>query len=149
MNDDTAFMRMALEEAQAAAREGNFPFGAVVVREGKVVARGHNLVHSELDPTAHGEVVAIRAACRALGATTLEGTTLYTTCEPCLMCTGALISAKVERVVIGATWADAPGYFRPEKGSLLGVAPHVSYPFEHAVGVLREECARLYRESEE
>lgn len=90
-------------------------------------------------------MVAIRAACRALQAITVEGTTLYTTCEPCLMCTGTLISAKVGRVVIGATWADAPGYFKPEKESLLGIAQHMSYPFAYAAGVLRGECSKAVR----
>ena len=144
--DDVAFMRVALEEAGKAVQEGNPPFGAVVTRDGQIVGRGHNRTQSEHDPTAHGEVAAIRAACRALGSTTLEGATVYTTCEPCLMCTGALIAAKVARVVIGARWADAPGAFHPERGSLLGMAPHVRYPFEHVAGVLREECARLYVE---
>ena len=141
--DDDAFMRMALEEARAAAAEGNKPFGAVIVRDGQVAARGHNRVESDHDPTAHGEVVAIRAACRALQTTTLESATLYTTCEPCLMCTSAIMWAGIARVVIGATWADAPA-FHPEKGSLLGMAQHLRYPFEYTAGVLRDECVKLY-----
>ncbi len=144
MNDDAAFMGLALEEAGKAVAEGNPPFGAVVTRDGKIVGRGHNRMESEGDPTAHGEVVAIRDACRALGSVTLEGATVYTTCEPCLMCTGALIAAKVARVVIGAAWTDAPGAFHAERGSLLGMAPHIAYPFEHVAGVLRDECVRLY-----
>ena len=146
MSDDTAFMRTALEEADKALAEGNYPFGAVVVQDDRLVARGHNLVHTDSDPTAHGEVVAIRAACRALHTTTLEGATLYTTCEPCLMCTSAIMWAGIGRVVIGATWADAPGYFHPEKGSLLGMASHLRYPFQYTAGVLREECVKLYEE---
>ncbi len=144
MSDDIAFMRAALEEAQAAAAEGNKPFGAVIVRGGEVVGRGHNLVESDHDPTAHGEVVAIRNTCRALRTARLEGDTLYTTCEPCLMCTSAIMWAGIGRVVIGATWADVPEYFHPEKGSLLGMAPHVRYTFEHTDGVLRDECVKLY-----
>ncbi|MBI2913060.1 MAG: nucleoside deaminase [Chloroflexi bacterium] len=147
MTADAAFMRLALEEAQAAVAEGNKPFGAVVVRGERVVARGHNLVHSGHDPTAHGEVVAIRNACQALKTEALEGATLYTTCEPCLMCTSAIAWAGIGRVVIGATWADVPGQFHPEKGSLLGMESHLSYPFEYTAGVLREECVRLYGES--
>jgi len=146
MSDDAAFMRLALEEAQAAVAEGNFPFGAVIVRQGKLLARGHNLVQGDDDPTAHGEVVAIRAACRSLRTASLEGATLYTTCEPCLMCTSAVMWARIARVVIGAVWAELPAYFHPEKGSLLGMASHVSYPFEYTAGVLREECAALYEE---
>jgi len=143
MTGDDAFMRMALEEARAAVAGGNKPFGAVVVRGGQVVARGHNLVESGHDPTAHGEVVAIRAACRALKSSSLAGSTLYTTCEPCLMCTSAIMWAGIARVVIGATWSDSPG-FHPEKGSLLGMAEHLRYPFEYTSGVLRDECAALY-----
>ncbi len=145
MPDDAAFMRMAIEEARAAIAEGNKPFGALVVRDGQVLARAHNLVESDHDPTAHGEVAAIRAACRALRSASLDGATLYTTCEPCLMCTSAIRWAGIARVVIGATWADAPG-FHPEKGSLLGMASYLSYPFEYTAGVLREECAELYAE---
>jgi len=145
MNDD-AFMRIALEEVQAAAAEGNKPFGAVIVRQGQVVGRGHNRVESDRDPTAHGEMVAIRAACRALQATYLEGATLYTTCEPCLMCTSAIMWARISRVVMGAVWADVPGYFHPEKGSLLGMAQHVHYPFDYVAEVLRDECVKLYTE---
>jgi tRNA(Arg) A34 adenosine deaminase TadA len=118
----------------------------VIVRKGKVLGRGHNLVGSDNDPTAHGEVVAIRATCRALKTVRLEGATLYTTCEPCLMCTSAIMWAGIGRVVIGATWADAPDYFHPEKGSLLGMARHVDYPFQYAAGVLRAECVELYAE---
>jgi len=143
-DDDVAFMRVALAEANKAIEEGNPPFGAAVTRDGQIVGRGHNRTQSEDDPTAHGEVVAIRAACRALGSATLQGATVYTTCEPCLMCTGALIAAKVARVVIGTAWADAPAAFHPERGSLLGMAAHLRYPFEHVAGVLREECVRLY-----
>jgi tRNA(Arg) A34 adenosine deaminase TadA len=144
VTEDERFMTIALAEARAATAEGNRPFGAVIVRGGQVVEHGHNLVESENDPTAHGEVVAIRAACRALQSPSLEGATLYTTCEPCLMCTSAIMWAGIPRVVIGATWADVPAHFHPEKGSLLGMAQHVSDPFEYTAGVLRDECVELY-----
>jgi tRNA(adenine34) deaminase len=146
---DEAYMRLAIEEALAAKAEGNDPFGAVVTRDGQVIARGHNLTVTDCDPTAHGEVVAIRNACRALGQRTLEGATLYTTCEPCLICTGTATHTRIARVVMGAVWADAPNYFeRPEKGSLLRVAPHLKLPFEYTTGVLAEECIPLYRDGE-
>jgi tRNA(adenine34) deaminase len=146
VSDDVAFMRMALEEARTAAAMGNKPFGAVIVRGGEVIGRGHNLVESNNDPTAHGEVVAIRTTCRALRTARLEGDTLYTTCEPCLMCTSALMWTGIGRVVIGATWADVPDYFHPEKGSLLAMARHVRYTFDYTDGVLRDECVKLYGE---
>jgi tRNA(adenine34) deaminase len=142
---DQKYMRLAIEEAVAAKREGNRPFGAVVVREGEVIGRGHNRCVSDCDPTAHGETIAIRDTCRALGILTLDRATLYTTAEPCLLCTGAITYARVARVVIGAVWADAPGYFNhPEKGSLLLVAPHLTLPFTVTPGVLRDECLALY-----
>ncbi len=142
---DEAFMRIALDEAEAAREEGNMPFGAVVVRDGQVIARGHNTALTDNDPTAHGEVVAIRNACQALKTTTLEHATLYTTCEPCLICTGTATHAKIARVVMGAVCTDAPSFFQhPEKGSLLGVAPHLTLPFEYTTGVLADECIRLY-----
>ncbi len=143
LGGDASYMRMAIEEAQAAVAEGNKPFGAVIVRKGRVIGRAHNRVESDHDPTAHGEVMAIRAACRAVRTASLEEAILYTTCEPCLMCTSAIMWARLARVVIGATWADAPG-FHPEKGSLLGMAPHLRYPFEYATGVLGAECGKLY-----
>ncbi len=144
MNNDPMFMAAALEEARNAIREGNKPFGAAVVQDGQLIARGRNVVKSAHDPTAHGEVQAIRAACRELGTISLEGTTLYTTCEPCLMCTGAIIAAKIAKVVIGARWTDAPQYFDQSKPSLLSVGAQVRYPFSYTVGVMREECVKLY-----
>ncbi len=145
MSNDLLFMAAALEEARKAVKEGNTPFGAAVVRGDQLIARGHNVVQSEQDPTAHGEVQAIRAACRDLGTISLEGTTLYTTCEPCLMCTGAIIAAKIAKVVIGARWTDAPQYFDQSKPSLLSVGGLVKYPFSHTLGVMREECVKLYQ----
>ncbi len=146
MGDDASFMRLAIAEAERATAEGNQPFGAVVVVDGRVIGRGHNRTQTDGDPTAHAEVMAVRDAARTAGSLRLPGATLYATCEPCLMCTGALVSARVSRVAIGALWADAPAYFNhPEHGSLTSVAPHVAYPFRYETGVLREECVRLYR----
>ena len=102
MSNDDTFMRIALAEARAASAQGNKPFGAVLVRGGEEVGRGHNLVNSDNDPTAHGEVTAIRAACRALETVSLEGATLYTTCEPCLMCTSAIAWAPTLRIAASA-----------------------------------------------
>ena len=147
---DEAFMRIAIEEAELAIEQGDHPFGAVVVRDGQTIARGHNAVLTDNDPTAHGEVVAIRNACRALKTPLLDNATLYTTCEPCLLCTGAATHTHIARVVMGAVLADAPDYFQhPEKGSLLRVAPHLSLPFEFTTGVLAEECIRLYTDGDQ
>ena len=105
---DEAFMREALALATENVRTGEGgPFAALVVREGEIVARGTNRVTTNNDPTAHAEVEAIRAACAALGDFQLGGCTLYTTCEPCPMCLGAIYWARPDRVVYAATHEDA------------------------------------------
>lgn len=111
MNDETqehtSFMSRALDEARAAVAEGNLAVGSVIVRGGQVIGRGHNLVRTSGDPTAHAETVAIRDACRALGTPELSGSTCYTTMEPCPMCCWAIVVAGIERVVLGARHVDA------------------------------------------
>jgi tRNA(Arg) A34 adenosine deaminase TadA len=102
------FMRAAIEEAGAGLRAGHGgPFGCVIVRQGAIVARGHNRVTSALDPTAHAEVSAIRDACRALGKFSLEDCELYTSCEPCPMCLAAIYWARIPKIFYGNTRADA------------------------------------------
>jgi len=99
---DETFMSAALKEAEKAARKGEVPVGAVIVREGRVIARGHNKREMANDPAAHAELLAIRAAAKKLGSWRLSATTLYVTLEPCLMCMGAIILARVPRLVFGA-----------------------------------------------
>jgi len=99
---DDRFMGLALEEADRAATAGEVPIGAVVVLDGRVVARGRNAPVAERDPTAHAEIVALRAAARELGNYRLPDVTLYSTVEPCAMCCGALVHARVARLVYGA-----------------------------------------------
>ena len=99
--DHDHFMRVALEEAQKAADEGNVGVGSVIVRDGSVVARGRNLVPTTHDPTAHAETVALRAASEILGADDMTGYSLYTTFEPCPMCCGALMNANIATLVMG------------------------------------------------
>jgi tRNA(adenine34) deaminase len=99
---DDGFMGLALEEAARAATAGEVPIGALVVLDGRVVARGHNSPVGERDPTAHAEIVALRAAARALGNYRLPDVTLYSTVEPCAMCCGALVHARIARLVYGA-----------------------------------------------
>src|SRR5215469_15836803 len=97
--EDDKFMRMAIEEA----RQGDFPFGAVIVRNGEVIARGRNLGIKNDDPTAHGEMVAIRRCLADHGSAALEGSTLYTSGEPCVMCMGAIICCGIGRLVFAAS----------------------------------------------
>jgi len=109
MSDDVTTMRMALSEAALAARTGDVPIGAVVVAaDGTVLASAHNEREATNDPTAHAEVVALRAAARAVGSWRLDGATLVVTLEPCAMCAGAAVLARVERVVFGA-WNEEMG----------------------------------------
>ncbi|MBI4199758.1 MAG: nucleoside deaminase [Chloroflexi bacterium] len=95
------FMRLALDEARLAEREGNAPVGCVIVRDGQVIARGHNLVYTTFDVTAHGETVALRNAGKAVGTVEFPGATLYTTFEPCSMCLSAMILARIGTLVLG------------------------------------------------
>lgn len=99
---DHIFMAAALKEAEKAAKKGEVPVGAVIVAEGKVIARGHNKRELANDPAAHAEFLAIRAAAKKLGRWRLSATTLYVTLEPCLMCMGAIILARIPRLVFGA-----------------------------------------------
>lgn len=107
MSGDPALMRQAIALALESVRAGGGPFGALVVRDGRVLGRGANRVTPDNDPTAHAEVVAIRAACAAAGSFSLAGAELYTSCEPCPMCLGAIWWARVARVHYAGTRADA------------------------------------------
>jgi len=137
---DEKWMREALAEAREAERRGEVPVGAVVVRGDECVARGGNRTIAECDPTAHAEIVALREAARAAKNHRLEGVTLYVTVEPCAMCAGAIVQARVDRVVYGA---DDPkgGAFRSCFAVLS--SPMVNYRVEVVPGVLAEECAGL------
>ncbi len=132
------FMGLALEAADEAAAQGEVPVGAVVVREGEVVAGGFNLREASRDPTAHAELVAIRRAAEALGSWRLEGCTVYVTLEPCAMCAGAMVLARIERCVFGCT--DPKGGFL---GTLADLSrwPGLNHRFEVVSGVRGEACA--------
>lgn len=102
LEPDRRWMKLALKEAERAYDEGEVPIGAVVVHAGEVVGRGHNMVERLQDPTAHAEIIAVTAACETLGTKVLRGCTLYVTIEPCPMCAGAAVWAKIDRLVFGA-----------------------------------------------
>lgn len=102
LEEDRHWMKKALREAERAYEQGEVPIGAVVVREGALVGRGYNQVERLGDPTAHAEMIAITAACETLGSKFLEGCTLYVTLEPCPMCAGAIVWARLKRLVFGA-----------------------------------------------
>jgi tRNA(adenine34) deaminase len=133
-------MRAALREAEEAARRDEVPVGAVVVHGGKIVGRGFNQREMLKDPTAHAEMIAITQAAAALEGWRLEGTTLYVTLEPCLMCAGAIVNARIPRVVFGASDPRAGAC-----GSLyqVGLDARLNHRFEVASGVLAAECGSL------
>lgn len=133
-------MRLALAEARAAALEGDVPVGALVVRDGEVLARVGNRRERDQDPTAHAEVLAVRAAARVLGSWRLERCTLYVTLEPCAMCAGALVLARVPRVVYGATDPKAGA-----AGSVLDVLGErrLNHRPQVVGGVCAEECGAV------
>ncbi len=140
MSDDARFMQMALEEARAAEAAGEVPVGAVVVWQGRVVARGANRTVADCDPTAHAEIVALREAARLLGNYRLSGATLYVTIEPCAMCAGALVQARVARLVYGCD--DPKGGAVRSCFEVLS-SPQVNHRVELTSGVLVEECAAI------
>ncbi|MAG57059.1 MAG: tRNA adenosine(34) deaminase TadA [Planctomycetes bacterium] len=143
MNDDDRFMLQALREARDAAEDGEVPVGAVVVCGGRVIGRGHNQREMLHDPTAHAEMIAITAAAGHLESWRLEECVLYVTLEPCAMCAGAIVLARLPRLVFGA--------FDPKAGACGSVLDIVREPrFNHRVepegGVLAEECGHLLKE---
>jgi len=133
-------MRLALEEARAAAARGDVPVGAVVVRGDEVVARAGNAREREQDPTAHAEILALRRASSAIGSWHLEGCTLYVTLEPCAMCAGALVLARIDRLVLGAP--DPKAGFAGSLGDIVRDG-RLNHEVEVTVGVLAEECGEV------
>ena len=138
--NDTDFMREALREAEAAAREGELPVGCVIVKDGAIIARAHNCCEASRDATAHAELLAIRRASAACGDWRLNRCTLYVTLEPCPMCAGAIMQARVGRLVYGAA--------NPEQGcagSLYRIPEDPAFPHfcPSDGGVLAEECQAL------
>jgi tRNA(adenine34) deaminase len=137
--DHEPFMRLALAQAALARAAGEVPVGAVVVQDGAVVGRGYNQPIGTSDPTAHAEVLALREAARAAGNYRLKGSVLYVTVEPCLMCVGALIHARVGRVVFGAS--------EPKTGAIASVLDVSGVPanhrFEVVAGLLEDDCRAI------
>jgi len=139
---DLDAMQAALAEARLAAEAGEVPIGATVVRVGEIVARGQNRVLRDVDPTAHAELVALRAAAHAIGNYRLNGCTLYVTLEPCAMCAGAMVHARLDRLVFAASDPKAGA-----AGSVLAVVNHPQLNHQMLVeqGTLAEESAELLR----
>ena len=140
--EDLRWMQMAYDEALRAEEEGEVPVGALVVLEGRVLGRGHNRIEALQDPTAHAEMLAITAAANTMGSWRLEGTSLYVTLEPCLMCAGGIFLSRVERLVF-ATRDPKRGVLR----SIMDVSESeaLNHHTEVVEGPLAQECSQLLR----
>lgn len=139
---DRHWMRLALEQARLGAAAGEVPVGAVLVKDGELIATGFNQPIGRCDPTAHAEVVALRAAATALANYRLSDTTLYVTIEPCAMCAGALVHARIKRLVFGAT--------EPRAGAVVSslqvlAGEHLNHRVDVTGGVLAEECGAVMK----
>lgn len=141
-HDDERWMRRAIAQAERAAQHGDVPIGAVVVRQGEPLGRGHNRREVDGDPLAHAELIALRRAARRVEGWRLVGTTLYVTLEPCAMCAGALVNARVERLVFGAP--DPKGGFCGSLGNLVQ-DPRLNHRLTVVRGVLEAECSALLK----
>jgi tRNA(adenine34) deaminase len=140
---DEQFMQAALDEAAEAARRGEVPVGAVVVVEDRIVSRAGNRTITDCDPTAHAEIVALREAAKTVGNYRLSGATLYVTIEPCAMCAGAMIHARIDRLVYGAD--DSKGGAVRSCFSILS-DPQLNHSVEVVSGVFADESATLLRD---
>jgi len=143
MDPHDTFMRAALDEARRGFAAGEVPVGAVVVLNSEIVGRGFNQPIGASDPTAHAEIVALRQAARALGNYRLVGSTMYVTIEPCLMCVGAMVHARVETLVFGAP--------EPKAGAVVSSCrahelPSLNHRIEVVGGVLEEDCRAVIQE---
>ena len=140
---DRQFMQQALDQAKLAAMAGEVPVGAVLVRDGKIISRGFNQPISNSDPSAHAEMIALRSAAQLESNYRLPGTTLYVTLEPCIMCAGAMLHARVERVVFGA--ADPK---TGAAGSVLNVfsEKQINHQTQVEGGIMSDECGQILRD---
>ncbi len=135
-------MREALKEAEKAAQKGEVPIGAVIVSDNKIIARGHNLKETAADATAHAEIIAIKKASKKLGRWRLTNSTIYVTLEPCLMCMGALIQARIERLVFGC--------YDPKAGACgslydLSQDKRLNHQIKVTEGVMAVECGKILK----
>ncbi|MFA4993462.1 MAG: tRNA adenosine(34) deaminase TadA [Candidatus Omnitrophota bacterium] len=137
------FMSEALKEAQKAFEEDEVPVGAVIVHEGRIIARGHNQIERLKDPTAHAEIIAITSAANYLGTKWLNGSSLYVTIEPCSMCAGAMVLARVKSLYFGASDPKTGAC-----GSIIDIANHkkLNHRIKTTRGILEAECGSLLKD---
>jgi len=139
---DRNFMKIALLEAKKAAQKGEVPVGAVIVKDGKVIAKAHNKREQKQNALSHAEIEAINKACKVLGSWRLDGCEMYVTLEPCPMCTGAIINARIKTVIFGA--------FDKNAGCMDSVINLCDYPLGHKVevyaGICEDECQKVLQQ---
>ena len=137
------YMQEALNEAAKAAEIGEIPIGAVIVRDGEIIARGHNRTETDKDPIAHAEMIAIRQAAEVLGGWRLPGCTMYVTVEPCSMCAGAIVWSRIEHLVIGTPDPKAGAC-----GSVFNIVqePKLNHFVQVETGLMQEECSRMMKD---
>ncbi len=143
LEEDERWMEEAIAEAKRAATEGEVPVGCVIVQNGTIVGRGRNRREASQDPTTHAEIIAVQEAAAAIGSWRLLATTLYVTLEPCPMCAGALVNARVPRVVWGC---DDPKAGATRTLYAIGSDPRLNHQFDAIGGVLDDDCASLLTE---
>ena len=140
--DDIYFMKKALKQARLCEKYGEVPVGAVIVKDGKVISRGRNMREGAQMASAHAEHIAIDRACKRLGSWRLTGCTLYVTLEPCIMCAGAIVNSRLDRVVIGTADKKA--------GAMGGIVNVLDLPVNHkpdvTFGVMQDECSGILKE---
>ena len=142
MDEKIKFMKEALKEAQKSYKKEEIPVGAIIVKDGKIIARGHNLKETKTDPTKHAEIIAIQKACKKLQTWRLTGCTMYVTLEPCSMCAGALIQARIKKLYIGT--------MDEKTGACGSVINLFRYEFNHKIevetGVLQPKCEKILKD---
>lgn len=143
MNIDEKYMSIAIKQAKKAEALDEVPVGCVIVKDNKIIAKGHNLREKKLDPTMHAEIVAIRKACKKNKSWRLEGSTIYVTIEPCAMCAGTILWSRCARIVYGAT--DSKGG-AIESSLHLFESKNINHHPEIVGGVLKEECAQIIKD---
>ena len=144
MNADEQNMKLAIEEAIKAKQSGEWPFGAIVVSDGKVISRNRCREASEKTVLAHAELHAVNDACKALGTNNLSNCVIYCSNDPCLMCAAAIFQAKIPRVIIGASRADLPHLLRDRQFRIEHLAEDSSYRPEIVRGILKKEVLALF-----
>ncbi len=142
--NDIEFMEAAIDEAKLAKTNGDLPFGAVVVQNDKIVGRGHAENNTVGDVTDHAELLAVRMACKTLGANDLKDCVIYCTNEPCFMCAAGIFQANIPKVIIGVSRADLPELLRPRKFGIDHLAEDSSYSIEIVRGILKDKVLALF-----